>query len=192
MQHPWLLPFIHPLAAAASTGAGTPTPTIQLSLPPPPQPPLHHAHHHHPHHIHPHHHHHLAGLSIQPMLSAPSGALLLPALQQNAAAAVAAFAAAAAAAAAAATQHQQHQPAPGSVAAAAFSMAGSPVMMAPFQQRARLKVSVFTFASLDANKCRPEVVASVFFFLSLFHFLFVVVDPPSVILASSISFSHSR
>lgn len=59
----------------------------------------------------------------------PSGALLLPALQQNAAAAVAAFAAAAAAAAQA---HQQGT-------AAAYNMANTPVLMAPFQ-RTRLKV----------------------------------------------------
>ena len=68
----------------------------------------------------------------------PSGALLLPALQQNAAAAVAAFAAAAAAAAASQQQQQQQQQVPGS--SAAFAMVGSPVMMAPFQ-RSRLKVA---------------------------------------------------
>jgi hypothetical protein len=64
----------------------------------------------------------------------PSGALLLPALQQNAAAAVAAFAAAAHQLAA----HQQ-----GSAVAAYSAMAAtnSPVLMAPFQpQRSRLKV----------------------------------------------------
>lgn len=140
MQHPWLLPFLHPL----TTGAGAPN--IQLTLPPPV------GHHHHPHQVHPHHHHHhvhhphhqmasnaMAGLSLQPMLAAPSGALLLPALQQNAAAAVAAFAAAAAAAAAAASQHQQQQ-APGTTSAV-FTMAGSPVIMSPFQPRTRLKVA---------------------------------------------------
>lgn len=102
MQHPWILPFL-PLTSAP----------IQLTLPPPP----------------PHHHHHTAvhqqvpastmGLTLQPVMT-PSGTLLLPALQQNAAAAVAAFAAAAA-------------------AQGSFSMANSAVMMTNFP-RCRLKV----------------------------------------------------
>ena len=103
MQHPWILPFL-PLTSAP----------IQLTLPPPPPP---------------HHHHHTAvhqqvpvstmGLTLQPVMT-PSGTLLLPALQQNAAAAVAAFAAAAA-------------------AQGSFSMANSAVMMTNFP-RCRLKV----------------------------------------------------
>ena len=80
-------------------------------------------------------------MGLQPMLSPHSGALLLPALQQNAAVPVAAFAAAAAAA----HQHQQQQQQQqhGTAAAAAAFMAGSsPVLMAagPFQRVARLKV----------------------------------------------------
>ena len=141
MQHPWLLPFLHPLTTA---------PPIQLTLPPPPHQPHHHPHH--PHHVqqpHPHAHHHphqlpstSMGLTLQPMLT-PSGALLLPALQQNAAAAVAAFAAAAAAAA-----HQQGS------AAAAYSMANTPVLMAPFQQRSRLKVHQ-TYTTLSWTLASP-------------------------------------
>lgn len=91
----------------------------------------------------------MAGISLQPMLT-PSGALLLPALQQNAAAAVAAFAAAAAAAAAASQQQQQQQQSLPPVSSAAFSMVGSPVMMAPFQ-RTRLKVERESLE--EYNKC---------------------------------------
>ena len=87
-------------------------------------------------------------MGLQPMLSPHSGALLLPALQQNAAAAVAAFAAAAAAA----HQQQQQQQQHGTAAAAAAFMAGSsPVLMAagPFQRVARLKVKSWPFSSYD-------------------------------------------
>jgi len=79
-------------------------------------------------------------------------------LQQNAAAAVAAFAAAAAAAAAAASQHQQ-QPAPGATSAV-FTMAGSPVIMSPFQPRTRLKVA-----------SRGLLVGSIMFCFILYFFL---------------------
>uniref|UniRef100_A0A0P5H1X9 Pseudouridylate synthase RPUSD2 n=1 Tax=Daphnia magna TaxID=35525 RepID=A0A0P5H1X9_9CRUS len=176
MQHPWLLPFLHPLTTA---------PPIQLTLPPPPHQPHHHPHHHphqhHHHHHHPHHHvqqqqpqqqphphvhhahHHAAahqlpstsiGLTLQPMLTT-SGALLLPALQQNAAAAVAAFAAAAHQLAA----HQQ-----GSAVAAYSAMAAtnSPVLMAPFQpQRSRLKVSERENRPVEANGSAAAVAAMI-------------------------------
>ncbi|XP_046641572.1 RNA pseudouridylate synthase domain-containing protein 2-like [Daphnia pulicaria] len=173
MQHPWLLPFLHPLTTA---------PPIQLTLPPPQHQPHHHPHHHphqHHHHPHAHHiqqqpqqqphphahhvHHHAAahqlpstsmGLTLQPMLT-PSGALLLPALQQNAAAAVAAFAAAAHQLAA----HQQ-----GSAVAAYSAMAAtnSPVLMAPFQpQRSRLKVSERENRPVEANGSAAAVAAMI-------------------------------
>jgi len=114
MQHPWILPFL-PLTSAP----------IQLTLPHPSQ----------------HHHHHTAvhqqvpastmGLTLQPVMT-PSGTLLLPALQQNAAAAVAAFAAAAAA--------QGSWP----------SMANSAVMMTNFP-RCRLKASERENHPVEAN-----------------------------------------
>ena len=121
MQHPWILPFL-PLTSAP----------IQLTLPHPSQ----------------HHHHHTAvhqqvpastmGLTLQPVMT-PSGTLLLPALQQNAAAAVAAFAAAAAA--------QGSWP----------SMANSAVMMTNFP-RCRLKV----FDSRSVCVCVCAVAARYF------------------------------
>lgn len=101
MQHPWILPFL-PLTTAP----------IQLTLP-------HHHHHHHHSAVHQQVSATTMGLTLQPVMT-PSGTLLLPALQQNAAAAVAAFAAAAA-------------------AQGSFSMANSPVLMANFP-RTRLKV----------------------------------------------------